>query len=131
MGGLFKDSLKTTIVAALDLKSNENIYKLLKIFGVLGNDVLGAKMKFQTLAEPFLNFSDGPITPLFEEFPSMIKAISGTEEERKKMFLDNKFREVFLKEWNHKAASVFPKALKEMWVVKSPNASHIGKILTK
>lgn len=126
-GGLFKDSLKTTIVAALDLKSNENIYKLLKIFGVLGNDVLGAKMKFQTLAEPFLNFSDGPITPLFEEFPSMIKAISGTEEERKKMFLDNKFREVFLKEWNHKAASVFPKALKEMWVVKSPNASHIGK----
>jgi N-acyl-D-aspartate/D-glutamate deacylase len=128
-GGFFKKSLRTTIVAALDLKSNERIYKLLKLLGFLGNDVLGAQMKFQTLAEPFLNFGDGPITPLFEEFPSMIKAISATEAERKKIFTDPVFRKTFLKEWNHKAASVFPKALKEMWVVNSPDPSHIGKNL--
>ncbi len=126
-GGVFKDSLRTTIVAALDLKSNERIYKLLKLLGFLGNDILGAKMKFQTLAEPFQNFGDGPITPLFEEFPSMIAAISVTEEERKKIFRDPAFRKQFVKEWNHKAASVFPKALKEMWVVKSPDPSHVGK----
>ncbi len=126
-GGLFKDSLKTSIVAALDLKSNENIYKLLKLFGTLGNDVLRANMKFQTLAEPFLNYGDGPVTPLFEEFPSMIQAISGTEEERKTMFKDENFRKVFVKEWNHKATSVFPKALKEMWVVNAPDKSLIGK----
>jgi len=126
-GGIFRDSLKTSIVAALDLKSNENIYKLLKIFGTLGNDVLRANMKFQTLAEPFLNFGDGPVTPLFEEFPSMIKAISGTEEERKLMFKDETFRKTFEKEWNHKATSVFPKALKEMWVVNAPDKSLIGK----
>jgi len=126
-GGFFKDSLRTTIVAALDLKSNERIYKLLKLLGFLGNDILRAKMKFQTLAEPFQNFGDGPITPLFEEFPSMISAISATEEERKRIFSDPKFRKQFVKEWNHKAASVFPKALKEMWVVKSPDPSHVGK----
>lgn len=126
-GGLFKDSIRTTIVAALDLKSNERIYKLLKVLGFLGNEVLGAKMKFQTLAEPFKNFGDGPITPLFEEFPSMIKAISATEEERNKIFKDPSFRNQFVKEWNHKAASVFPKALKEMWVVRSPDPSHAGK----
>jgi N-acyl-D-aspartate/D-glutamate deacylase len=126
-GGIFRNSLKTSIVAALDLKSNENIYKLLKIFGTLGNDVLRANMKFQTLAEPFLNFGDGPVTPLFEEFPSMIKAISGTEEERKLMFKNETFRKTFEKEWNHKATSVFPKALKEMWVVNAPDKSLIGK----
>lgn len=126
-GGFFGKSLKTTIVAALDLKSNERIYKLLKILGFLGNDVLGAQMKFQTLAEPFLNFGDGPVTPLFEEFPSMIKAISSTEAERKALFTDPAFRKQFVKEWNHKAASVFPKALKEMWVVNSPDPKHIGK----
>lgn len=126
-GGFFKKSLKTTIVAALDLKSNERIYKLLKLLGFLGNDILGAQMKFQTLAEPFLNFGDGPITPLFEEFPSMIMAISASEEERKKIFADPAFRKQFVKEWNHKAASVFPKMLKEMWVVNSPDTSHIGK----
>ncbi|MCO5230903.1 MAG: amidohydrolase family protein [Chitinophagales bacterium] len=126
-GGFFKKSIRTTIVAALDLKSNERIYKLLKLLGFLGNDILGAEMRFQTLAEPFKNFGDGPITPLFEEFPSMIKAISATGEERKTIFKDKSFRKQFEKEWNHKAASVFPRALKEMWVVKSPDASHIGK----
>lgn len=126
-GGIFKDSIRTTIVAALDLKSNERIYKLLKLLGFLGNDILGAKMKFQTLAEPFQNFGDGPVTPLFEEFPSMISAISATAEERGRIFRDPKFRQQFVKEWNHKAASVFPKALKEMWVVKSPNPAHVGK----
>ncbi|HNF49406.1 MAG TPA: amidohydrolase family protein, partial [Chitinophagales bacterium] len=47
-GGFFKKSLKTSIVAALDLKSNERIYKLLKVLGFIGNDILGAKMMFQT-----------------------------------------------------------------------------------
>jgi len=126
-GGFFKKSLKTSIVAALDLKSNERIYKLLKVLGFIGNDILGAKMMFQTLAEPFMNYGDGPITPLFEEFPSMIMAISADENERKKLFKDPKFREQFVKEWNHKAASVFPRALKEMWVVNSPDKNLIGK----
>ncbi|MFN8284257.1 MAG: amidohydrolase family protein [Chitinophagales bacterium] len=126
-GGFFKKSLKTTIVAALDLKSNEKIYNLLKLLGFLGNKILRAKMKFQTLSVPFLNYGDGPVSPLFEEFPCMIKAISSTEAERHVMFKDPEFRKLFVKEWNHKSASVFPKALKEMWIVNSPNPSHIGK----
>jgi N-acyl-D-aspartate/D-glutamate deacylase len=126
-GGFFKKSLKTTIVAALDLKSNEKIYNLLKLLGFLGNTILRANMKFQTLSVPFLNYGDGPVTPLFEEFPSMIKAIGMSEEERSKLFKDPEFRKVFVAEWNHKSASVFPKALKEMWVVNSPDKSHIGK----
>jgi N-acyl-D-aspartate/D-glutamate deacylase len=126
-GGFLKKNIRTTIVAALDLKSNEKIYKLLKVLGFLGNEILGAKMKFQTLAEPFKNFGDGPITPLFEEFPSMIAAISANEEGRKIIFKDPAFRKQFVKEWNHKAASVFPKALKEMWVVRSPDPTHAGK----
>ncbi len=125
--GLFRKSLRTTVVAALDLKSNERIYKLLKLLGFLGNNVLRGQMRFQTLAEPFKNFGDGPITPLFEEFPSMIKAISSTGEARKKIFKEAAFRQQFVKEWNHKATSVFPRALREMWVIKSPIDSHINK----
>ena len=126
-GGFFKKTLKTTIVAALDLKSNEKIYNLLKLLGFIGNDILRANMKFQTLSVPFMNYGDGPVTPLFEEFPSMIKAISTTEAERKAMFKSPDFRKQFVKEWNHKSASVFPRALKEMWVVNSPVPSHVGK----
>lgn len=125
--GLFKKSLKTTIVAALDLKSNEKIYKLLKLLGFIGNDLFRAQMKFQTLSVPFLNFGDGPVTPLFEEFPSMIKAIGSSEAERKRLFSDPGFRKQFVREWDHKSVSVFPKALKEMWVIHSPVPAHIGK----
>lgn len=126
-GGFFKKTLKTTIVAALDLKSNERIYHLLKLLGFLGNKILRTDMKFQTLAVPFMNYGDGPVTPLFEEFPCMIKAISADEAGRRAMFTNPEFRKQFVKEWNHKSASVFPKALKEMWVVKSPVESHVGK----
>ena len=118
-GGFFKKSLKTTIVAALDLKSNEKIYNLLKLLGFIGNDILRANMKFQTLSVPFLNYGDGPVSPLFEEFPSMIRAISSDAAGRKAMFTDPAFRKQFVKEWNHKAASVFPKALK-----LKPNATN-------
>ena len=126
-GGFFKKSLKTTIVAALDLKSNEKIYNLLKLLGFIGNKILRADLKFQTLSVPFLNYGDGPVSPLFEEFPSMIKAISADAAGRHAMFTDPTFRKQFVKEWNHKAASVFPKALKEMWIVNSPVSTHIGK----
>lgn len=54
-------------------------------------------MKFQTLSVPFLNYGDGPVTPLFEEFPSMIKAIGSSEAERKAMFRDPAFRKQFVK----------------------------------
>jgi N-acyl-D-aspartate/D-glutamate deacylase len=33
-----------------------------------GNRLLGGNLRFQTLAEPFAIYADGPITPLFEEF---------------------------------------------------------------
>lgn len=125
--GIFRKPLKATIVAALDLKSSKLIYYLLKFFSVMGNDLFQAKMKFQTLAEPFLNYADGPITPLFEEFPTMIKAISSTSDERSSLFRDVGFRKAFQKEWNHKSASVFPKALEDMWIVNAPDQSLIGK----
>ena len=126
-GGFFEKTLKTTIVAALDLKSNERIYHLLKLLGFIGNKIFRTNMKFQTLAVPFMNYGDGPVTPLFEEFPCMIKAISTDKAGRNAMFTNPEFRKQFVKEWNHKAASVFPKALKEMWVVNSPVTAHIGK----
>ena len=124
--GLFRKPLKTTIVAAMDLKSDEKIHKIVTNLATLGKRFFNADMKFQALAMPFLNYGEGPITPLFEEFPSMVEVIGATSEERKAAFQDAKFRKWFRKDWNHKATSVFPRLLKEMTVVKAPDASIIG-----
>ncbi len=125
--GLFRKKLKISVVAALDFKSNKNIIHLLKLSSFIANKVLRGDMRYQTLAEPFLNYGDGVNTPLFEELQTMAKAISLTREERMLMFKDPLFKKEFLKEWKHNSSSPFPKALKEMWVVNSPDKSMIGK----
>ena len=124
--GLGRKPLKTTIVAAMDLKSDENIHKLVTFLASMGKKVFNADMRFQALSMPFLNYGEGPITPLFEEFPSMVQVIGATPEERKEAFSDPTFRKWFKKDWHHKATSVFPRLLKEMTVVKAPDASIVG-----
>ncbi len=125
--GLFRKPLKTTIVAAMDLKSDEKIHKLVTTLAVMGKKLFNADMKFQALAMPFLNYGEGPITPLFEEFPSMVEVIGATPEERKAAFQDPKFRKWFRKDWSHKTTSVFPRLLKEMTVTKAPDTSLVGR----
>ena len=124
--GLFRKPLKTTVVAALDLKTDEKIHKLVTALASLGKRFLNADLKFQALAMPFLNYGEGPITPLFEEFPSMVEVIGATRAERKAAFQDPKFRKWFRRDWNHKATSVFPRLLKEMTVVKAPDVDLVG-----
>ncbi len=125
--GIFQKPLKTTIVAALDVKSDKKIHLLATTLAEVANNLLGANIRWQALAEPFLNYADGPITPLFEEFPSAVKAIGASHEERKMLFADAEFRKWFKKDWNHGGASVFPRRLDDMWIEKSPVAKHIGK----
>ena len=125
--GLFRKPLKTTIVAAMDLKSDEKIHKLVTTLATLGKRFFNADMRFQALSMPFLNYGEGPITPLFEEFPSMVEVIGASPEERKSAFEDPQFRKWFKKDWNHKTTSVFPRLLKEMTVTKAPDQSLIGR----
>lgn len=127
--GLFRKNLKTTIVAALDIKSDKKMHKLATSLAVFANNLLRADIKWQALAEPFLNYGDGPNSPLFEEFPSMVEAIGSTKEERNAMFSDPKFRKWFRKDWEHKGTSVFPRRLNDMWIVDAPDKSLIGKSL--
>jgi N-acyl-D-aspartate/D-glutamate deacylase len=125
--GLFRKPLKTTIVAAMDLKSDEKIHKLVTTLATVGKKVFNADMRFQALAMPFLNYGEGPITPLFEEFPSMVEVIGADREGRIAAFKDSKFRKWFKKDWNHKGTSVFPRLLKEMTITKCPDHKLVGK----
>ena len=125
--GLFRKPLKTTIVAAMDLKTDEKIHKVVTTLAGVGKRFFNADMRFQALSMPFLNYGEGPITPLFEEFPSMVEVIGANREERVAAFEDPEFRKWFRKDWNHKATSVFPRLLKEMTVTKCPDNHIVGK----
>ena len=125
--GIGRKPLRTTIVAAMDVKTNRAIYKIATIGGTVLNKFFRANIRWQALAEPFLNYCDGVHTPLFEEFPTGVNAISATSAERKQMFSDPGFRRDFRRDWESSSARVFHRDLADMWIVSSPIAGQEGK----
>ncbi len=125
--GLGRKSLRTMIVAAMDVKTDRKIYKVATTLGRVLNGLFNANIRWQTLAEPFLNYCDGVHTPLFEEFATGVNAISATSEQRKQMFADPAFRREFRKEWESTVARVFHRNLADMWIVSSPLPGQTGK----
>ena len=125
--GLGRRPLRTTIVAAMDIKTNRKIYKIATIGGTVLNTFFRANIRWQTLAEPFLNYCDGVHTPLFEEFACGVQAISATPEERRKLLRDPAFRREFRKQWESPHARVFHRDLADMWIVSSPVPGQEGK----
>jgi N-acyl-D-aspartate/D-glutamate deacylase len=125
--GVGRKPLKTTIVAAMDVKTDRKIYKVATLLGKVLNGVFNANIRWQALAEPFLNYCDGVHTPLFEEFGTGVNAISATSDERKQMFADPAFRREFRRDWESKKARVFHRDLADMWIVSSPIPGQAGK----
>ncbi len=93
--GIGRKSLRTTIVAAMDVKTDRKVYRIATMGGTILNKLFRANIRWQTLAEPFLNYCDGVCTPMFEEFATGVEAISATPDERRQMFRDAKFRRAF------------------------------------
>ncbi len=125
--GVLRKPLKTTIVAAMDVKTNRRIYQIATHGATLLNRVFRANIRWQALAEPFLNYCDGVHTPLFEEFPAGVAAITATPEERREMFRDSKFRAQFRREWLASGQRVFHRDLDDMFVVSCPLPGSAGK----
>jgi N-acyl-D-aspartate/D-glutamate deacylase len=125
--GIGRKPLRTTIVAAMDMKTDRKVYRIATTIGTTLNKLFRANLRWQTLAEPFLNYCDGVHTPLFEEFATGVAAISATSEERQRMFADPEYRGAFRQEWESRAARVFHRNLNDMWVVSSPITGQAGK----
>ncbi|REK19445.1 MAG: hypothetical protein DWQ37_01205 [Planctomycetota bacterium] len=125
--GVGRKSLRTTIVAAMDVKTDRKIWRIATLGGKVLNTLFNANIRWQTLAEPFLNYCDGVNTPLFEEFATGVEAISATCEQRRQMFADPAFRRAFRADWETKGQRVFHRNLDDMWVVSSPVEGQAGK----
>ncbi len=125
--GVGRKPLRTTIVAAMDMKTDRKVYRIATTIGTVLNKLFRANIRWQALAEPFLNYCDGVHTPLFEEFRTGVDAISATECERKQMFSDPEYRRAFRKEWEDTRQRVFHRNLADMWVVSSPVPGQAGR----
>jgi len=124
--GLFRRALKTTVVAALDVKRSRLLHRAATAVARFANLFLRGDFRFQVLAGEFLLYGDGPVTPLFEEFATGVRLMDSSPSERSALLSDPSFRAEFRRQWTRRG-TMFHKNLAEMWIVSAPDQTMIGK----
>jgi len=120
--------LRMTVLAALDTAVDRRLWRAFGPLLHVLNDRLGANVRFQTLTEPFTIYSDGPLTPLFEEFPAGVRLNDASSaEERRALWADRGFRAAFAREWRRRAGRTFHRDLQQMHIVRAGDPALSGR----
>jgi N-acyl-D-aspartate/D-glutamate deacylase len=125
--GIWKRPLRTTVLSALDAVHNRQLWRTFSPILYLLNQILGGNIRFQTIAEPFTIYGDGPLTPLFEEIASGVQLNScDSRSEREQLWQSNGFRDRFRQEWQSGWRKSFHRQLDLMTIVRCPETSWEG-----
>jgi N-acyl-D-aspartate/D-glutamate deacylase len=125
--GIGQKPLKLTVLSALDAVHDRKLWRIFAPILFIWNRILNGNVRFQTLTEPFTIYSDGPVTPLFEEFTTGAQ-LNGCQsrQERQKLWESEIFCRQFRQEWNNKWRQSFHRRLDLMEVVDCPKATWQG-----
>jgi N-acyl-D-aspartate/D-glutamate deacylase len=126
--GLFRKPLKTTLLAAADVKSNPLAPHILKSLSAVVN-ALGANFRFQHLPVPFTVYADGIDFVIFEEFGSGQEAMHLKDcVERDELMADAAYRRRFRKDYDQKfGIRVWHRDFFDAVITDCPDPSVIGK----
>lgn len=104
-GRLFGKPLKTSALSAMQMSAAPNASKLfLGVAKLLNSKFLDGRLHFQALGTNFRVWSDGIVSPLFEELSSTAELISleyDDYEGRQRLMNDGDWVARFRKEWRH------------------------------
>lgn len=126
--GIIRRPLKSTLLAAADVKSNRlAIPTIIKSSRMLSR--LGADFRWQHLPVPFEVYADGIDLVIFEEFGSGAEALHLRESvERDALMRDEAYRRRFRKDYENKyGPRVWHRDFFDAEIVACPDASVIGK----
>lgn len=101
--GLFRRSLKTTVISMMDIRADRMAFRLAGWMARVANRVLRADFRLQALPNLFDLWADGIDLVVFEEFSSGAAALHVTDElERARLLADPGYRAGFRKQWRNK-----------------------------
>ena len=104
-GRLFGKPLKTSALSAMEMTAAPNSSKLfLGVAKLLNSKLLDGRLHFQALGTNFRVWSDGIVSPLFEELSSTAELIALEYDDfdgRQRLMHDPEWVERFRKEWRH------------------------------
>jgi N-acyl-D-aspartate/D-glutamate deacylase len=126
--GLFRKPMKTTLLAATDVKSNPFAPHILKGLSTFVNG-LGANFRFQHLPVPFTVYADGIDFVIFEEFGSGQEAMHLKDcLERDELMRDEAYRRRFRKDYDAKfGIRVWHRDFFDAKITDCPDPTVIGK----
>lgn len=125
--GIVRAPLRCTVLSAMDLKINPQAWRAFPLFTFICNQFLGCNIRFQTIPEPFTIYSDGPITPLFEEFNTGVLLNNcKTREQRQQLWQSPQFKQQFKTEWRNLKNRTFDGDLSHTIIVKASRPEWIG-----
>lgn len=130
--GLARPPLRATVLSALDMTDAPQLWRFFPLATALVNGLLGGNLRFQTLAEPFVIYADGPLTPLFEEFEAGVELNSCVDATaRRALWDDPAFRRRFRADWERRELRTFHRDPGRMRIVASPDAAHLGRTVAE
>ncbi len=104
-GRLFGKPLKTSALSAMEMTAAPNSSKLfLGVAKLLNSKLLDGRLHFQALGTNFRVWSDGIVSPMFEELSSTAELIAleyDDYEGRQRLMHDPEWVERFREEWRH------------------------------
>lgn len=125
--GIGRKPLRMTILSALDAVHDRRLWRVFAPLLFIWNRLLGGNVRFQTLTEPFTIYSDGPVTPLFEEFPTGAQLGNcQSREERQQLWECETFKHQFRQEWLSGWRKSFHRQLELMEIVSAPETHWQG-----
>jgi N-acyl-D-aspartate/D-glutamate deacylase len=119
--GLLRRPLRITVLAALDSVADRRLWRVFRPLLFVLNTLLRCNVRFQTLTEPFTVYSDGPLTPLFEEFACGVR-LNDCESRaaRQALWQADGFRQQFREEWTRGYRKTFHRDLSLMRIIGCP-----------
>ncbi|MBW0018270.1 MAG: amidohydrolase family protein [Mycobacterium sp.] len=126
--GIRRPRLKTSLLAAADMKSSRGAMWLTSTLSAIVNR-LGGDFRFQHLPVPFEVYADGIDLVVFEEFGSGAAALHLKDElERNELLRDQEYRRRFRKDYDNKhGPRAWHRDFFDAEIVSCPDESLVGK----
>jgi N-acyl-D-aspartate/D-glutamate deacylase len=128
IGRGFRRPLKTTLIAAADVKADRRAARLTLLAASLTNRA-GGDFRWQHLPVPFEMYADGVDLVVFEEFGSGSAALNFRDEmSRGKLLADESYRRQFRKDMTKQfGPRVWSRDLSDAEIVACPESSVVGQ----
>lgn len=131
-GRLFGKPLRTTALTAIDLVHDRKVWKVfLQLARFFNSRLMQGKFHFQVLATPFLLWSEGAISPIFEEFAATRPLLACDVDDRAgrlRILTNPEYLERFERDWyDRRIVSTFQRDLAVMRIDQCPVSEWCGE----